>query len=613
MIKPRLPVVLAGMSFLSVSSGVAAQASLPADTVLDPIVVTATLGPETVGESLSSVTVIEREDIVRRKPAEFRDLLRGQPGVNMVSDGSYGKTTSLFLRGTGSSGTVLLLDGIRLRSATAGIPPWQFVPPEMTERVELVRGAKSSLYGADAVGGVVQVFTLEPETDQHLWAEVGAGSHDTRETTLGVAARSGRSHLLASGFYSETDGTSLRAGGEDRGFRNTGGLFKAGHRFEQGGSAGITVLQSQGNTEFEGGDTDYMVRAVGVYLETLPSDYWRTRIQFSEMRDEQDTFGSYPSVYNTLYRSARWENTLTAGVHELALGAEVAVDEVDGSDDFIESSRTNSAVFGQGRLNFGAADLLLSLRLDDNEAFGQEETGGIAFGYQFDRSHRARVSYATSFRAPTFNDLYLSTPYYTGNPDLKAEQGEMVEVGLTGRYNHWFWDVAVYQNEVDDLITYVSDPVTWDGTMENVERARIRGLEVSAGVETSGWNLGAAVTYMHTENRDTGARLPRRAETNLRLDADRLFDRWSVGASFVAEGDRYNDSANNSRLGGYGTVDLRAAWQFLPGWSATFKVDNALDRRYATSLGSDSVTFEPFDYLAAGRTFMASVRYDFQR
>lgn len=607
-----LPITLAGVSLAALPLAVMAQADSPADA-LDPIVVTATLGPETVGESLSSVTVIEKDDIRRQQPAEFRDLLHAQPGVNVVSDGSYGKTTSVFLRGAGSAGTVLLLDGIRLRSASAGIPPWQFLPPELIERVELVRGAKSSLYGADAVGGVVQAFTLEPEAGRQGWVELTGGSHQTRETTAGVAGREGNTGFLAGGVYSETDGTSLRAGGEDKGFRNAGGLAKVSHRFDQGGGAGVTVFQSEGNTEYEGGNTDFLIRAIGLHLEAVASDYWRTRIQFSESRDEQDTFGANPSVFDTLHRSARWQNTLTAGVHELVLGAEAAVDEVDGTGQFTEASRTNTAVFGQARLNFGPTDVMASARLDDNEAYGKEETGGIALGHQFDQAHRVRVSYATSFRAPTFNDLYLQVPFYTGNPDLEPEEGEMVEVGVSGRYDVWFWDVAVYQNEVEDLITYVSDPVTFEGTMENVESARIRGIELSSGFQTVNWDVNAALTVADTENLDTGARLPRRAERNVRLDVDRLFDRWSVGASVIAESDRYNDAANTSLLPGYGTLDLRAAWNFLPGWSAQFKVDNVLDRRYTTSRGFDSATFEPFDYLAAGRTYMASIRYDFRQ
>jgi vitamin B12 transporter len=193
----------------------------------------------------------------------------------------------------------------------------------------------------------------------------------------------------------------------------------------------------------------------------------------------------------------------------------------------------------------------------------------------------------------------------------------MVEAGFSGRYDTWFWDVALYQNDVDELITYVFDPATFDGTMENVETARIRGVELASGFQTDDWDIGAAVTYADTENRDTGARLPRRASKTLRLDVDRLFAQWSVGGSLVAEGNRYNDAANTSLLPGFGTLDLRAAWNFLPGWSASVKIDNVLDRRYATSQGGRSIDappfFETFDYLAAGRTYMASVRYDFGR
>jgi len=602
------PVPLLGVSLAFLPIPALAQSKAGNEGAgLDPIVVTATLGPDTVGESLSSVTVIDGDTIRRQQPAEFRDLLRAQPGINVVSDGSYGKTTSVFLRGAGSSGTVLLLDGIRLRSATAGIPPWQFLPTDLIDRVELVRGAKSSLYGADAVGGVVQAFTLDPFEGERGWVDVAGGSHDTRSTSVGVAATKNNTSVLLGGLYSDTGGTNLRAGGEDRGYRNAAGLARVSHRFEQGGGVGVTLLQSQGNTEFEGGDTDFMIRAAGLHLEAVASDYWRTRIQFSESRDEQETFGDYPTVYNTLSRSARWENTLTAGVHELVLGTEISQDQVDGSDQFAENSRTNTAVFGQGRLNFGATNVTGSLRMDDNEAYGRNETGGIALGHEFDRSHRVRLSYATSFRAPTFNDLYLVTPYYSGNPDLQPEKGRMIEAGFSGRYQTWFWDVAIYQNKVRDLITYVYDT----NIMDNVETARIRGIEWTSGYRTTEWDVKAALTYADAENRDTGKRLPRRARKTARLDVDRLFGQWSVGTSLVAESNRYNDAANNQLLPGYGTVDLRGTWQFLPGWSGQLKVANVFDRRYAASLGYDSTTMENFRYLAAGRTFLASVRYDF--
>ncbi|WP_336367583.1 TonB-dependent receptor plug domain-containing protein [Marinobacter sp. C2H3] len=577
---------------------------------LDPIVVTATLGPETVGESLSSVTVLNNDQIRRQQPREFRDLLQAQPGVNVVSDGSYGKTTSVFLRGAGSSGTVLLLDGIRLRSATAGIPPWQFLPPDLISRLEVVRGAKSSLYGADAVGGVIQAFTLDPKPGKGGWVEASGGSNQTGSAGAGVTLNEDGNSLLVAGDHLESDGTSLREGGEDRGFRNTGGLVRARHAFEQGGGVGVTFLQSSGNTEFEGGDTDYTIQAGSLYLDAVASDTWRTRVQFTQSRDEQETYGDYPSVYDTLSRSARWENTLTAGVQQFIIGTELSTDEVDGTDTFAEDSRTNTAVFGQALLNFQKTDVTASLRMDDNDAYGRKETGGLALGYRLDASHRARLSYATSFRAPTFNDLYLVTPYYTGNPDLSPEKGQMVEAGISGHYTTFFWDVAVYQNDVRDLITYVSDPNTFIGTVENVETARIRGVELSAGYQTTRWDLRGSLAYADSENRDTGKRLPRRARTTARLDVDRLFGLWSVGASAVAEGDRYSDAANDLPLAGFATLDLRGSWQFLPDWTARLKLANVFDRRYATSVGYDSATFEPFDYLAAGRTVMATVRYD---
>ncbi|MBI44177.1 TonB-dependent receptor [uncultured Marinobacter sp.] len=615
MSRVSIPATLAGLSLAALPVAVAAQSGAEEADKLDPIVVTATLGPATVGESLSSVTVLDREDIRRQQPEEFADLLQGQPGVSLVSDGAYGKTTSVFLRGAGSAGTVLLLDGIRLRSASAGTPPWQFLPADVMDRVELVRGAKSTLYGADAVGGVVQVFTLEPEAGQQGWVSAGGGSHDTLKGSAGVATRQGPASLLATVSHLDTDGTNVREGGEDQGFRHASGLAKAGYDLGNGSHLGLTLFQSEGNTEFEGGNTDFMIRAAGLYLDAQASDIWRTRIQFSESRDEQDTFGDYPSVYNTLYRSARWENTVTTGVHEWVIGSELSTDELESSDTFSEDSRSNAAVFGQGRLNFGATDLHLSLRMDDNEAFDREETGGIALGHRLDQAHRVRLSYATSFRTPTFNDLYLQIPAYSysGNPDLDPEKGQMVELGFSGHYDSWFWDLALYQNDVRDLITYVSDPVTWAGTMENVETARIRGAEWSTGMQTERWDIRAALAYADTENRDTGKRLPRRARKTARLDVDRLFAHGSVGATLVAESDRYNDAGNTSLLPGFATLDLRAIWQFLPGWSASMRVANVFDRRYATSQGADSVTYEPFDYLAAGRTFLASVRYDFRQ
>ncbi len=238
---------------------------------LEPIVVTATLGPLTAGESLSSVTVIDEETIREQSPSEFSQLLRGQPGINVTGNGSFGKTTSVYTRGTANDSTLLLVDGVRLRSATSGGPSWQYFPVELIERVEIVRGARSSLYGSDAVGGVVQAFTLDPEDTPAGWVEAGAGSFNTQKGSAGVAARAGNTRFSLSGLHKETDGTAVITDGDDRGFRNTAGIGRVVHELDSGGEASLVMVQSEGNTEYEGGEIDFMIRTIGFGLET-PSE-----------------------------------------------------------------------------------------------------------------------------------------------------------------------------------------------------------------------------------------------------------------------------------------------------------------------------------------------------
>ena len=589
---------------------VAAEETTPG--VMDPIVVTATIGPQTQGESLSSVAVLDEESIREQQPAEFSDLLRGQPGINVVTNGSFGKNTSVFTRGTGSESTIFLVDGIRLRSSTSGSAPWQFFPVEMVDRVEIVRGPRSSLYGADAVGGVVQAFTHEPGRDNHRgWVQAGTGNFDTQTGSGGISARAGNTRISLSGVHKETDGTEIIKGGDDKGFRNSAGIAKVTHDLDSGGEAGLLLMQSEGNTEFDGGDTDYMIRLAGFHLAIPVSDYWDTSFQLSEARDEQDNFrDSGDSVFNTTARSARWENTIYFSRHELAVGAELLNEEVTSTTEFDEDSRSNAAVFSQLRLGFGPTDVQASLRMDDNEAFGREETGGIALGHAFDRHHRVRVSYQTSFRAPTFNDLYFpleTFPFggsFEGNPDLDPEKGDAVELGLSGRYGLWYWDAAIYQLNVDSLISLESDA---GGNIRpvNVDDARIRGVELTGGFDVQRWRAEAALTLMDPRDRGTDNRLRRRSAQQFRLDLDRDFTNWSLGATLNAEGYRYDDAENEDRLPGFATLDLRAGWRFADSWSTRLTLDNIFDKEYATAL-----RFDGKDYLAAGRTAMLTLRYD---
>ncbi|MDT8895955.1 TonB-dependent receptor [Halomonas sp. I1] len=582
----------------------AADTETDTEQQLDPMVVSATLAPRTASRSLSSVSVIDEEALRRQDAVDITDVLKAQPGVDISSNGRYGKASSVYLRGTGSESTLMMIDGIRLRSATLGSPAWQFLDPRLFERVEIVRGPLGSLYGADAVGGVVQLFTPEGELgDPEPSITLGGGSHDSRRVSASLTGGADGTRYAVSASHFGTEGAEIIDGEGDKGYDNTSGFARLSHRFDSGAEVGLLALRARGNTEYVGGDSDYVQQVAGVYGELPVTDDWRSRLTLSEARDESESHESFgDSVFDTRTRTARWENTLTVGPHEWVAGAEVSRDEVTGTTDYVEDSRDNAAVFGQALLDFSPFSVQAGLRYDDNDAFGEDVTGSLALGVALDDHHTLRASYGTAFRAPTFNELYY--PGY-GNPDLDPERSESVELGVRGQFERGFWDLALYQTDIDDMI----GSAVFDGVSApyNVDEARIRGLELSTGAEVLDWSLRAALTYTDPEDRKTDNRLRRRATQSLRFDADRELGDWTLGGTVIAQNHRYNDAGNEERLSGYGIVNLRAGWRFAPQWSARLTLENVFDREYATArdyLGRD--------YIDAGRAAFLSVRFGAQ-
>jgi len=579
-------------------------------TRLNPMVVTAALAPRTADETLSSVTVLDEATLRRQDPVSVTDLFRGQPGVDVNTSGSFGKSSSVYIRGTSNSQSLLMIDGIRLRSATLGEPAWQFLDPRLFQRAEIVRGPRGSLYGADAMGGVIQLFTPEGEAGAPTpRISVGGGSFDTQRYSASLAGGSGGTRYYFAGSHFTTDGQPVRRDGDDKGFDNTSGLVRLSHTFDNDAEVGVLALRARGNTEFDSfgtpAEADFVQQVAGVYGELPIMERWRSRLTLSESRDDQENLYSWgTTLFNTQTRTVRWDNTLDFGAHEVVLGAEYMTDSVTTSDDYLRDRRDNTAVFAQGLLDFSPVTVQASLRHDDNEAFGEEVTGGLVLGYDLDAHHTLRASVGTAFKAPTFNDLYYRDPWgNVGNPDLEAETSTSYELGVRGQYRHYFWDLALHQTEIDNLIQW-KDQGNFTYAPEQVDRARIRGVELSAGAEIDDWTLAAALTWTDPEDRETGNRLARRASQSLRLDADRELGDWSLGGSWIAQGYRYNDAANEQRLAGFGLVNLRAGWQFAPLWSARLTVENALDKEYATAR-----FFDGDDYLNAGRAAFVSVHF----
>ena len=559
------------------------------NTESDPIFVTATRTAQTADESLASVTVITRQDIERSQAASVSELLTGLAGIDSTVNGGYGKTTSLFLRGTNSDHVLVMIDGIKIGSATLGTTAFEFLPLDQVDHIEIVRGPRSSLYGSEAIGGVIQIFTRQGMDKPEAHATAGAGSYNTRSVSAGLSTAQDGTGLNLSAARFKTGGFNARQPtsgpfGVDEpdkdGYTNDSATAGLRHRFDNGADVGVHLFRAQGHTDYDGNpnQTNFIQQAVGADLGFSPSDIWRLTLRAGQSQDNSDNFKdrTFSSRFNTQRGTASWQNDVTLGKdHLLTLGVDRETDHVIGDCPpfncvFTVDRRTDKGVYGQLQSRLDNNDFLFSLRRDDNDAFGKYSTGNAAWGYAFSKALRLTASYGTAFKAPTFNQLFF--PGY-GNPDLRPEKSKSLETGLHGKQAWGSWDVRAYQTDINDLI---------DITPANVNEARIRGLETQISTTLAGWRSGLSLSVLDPRDVATGHVLQRRSKQTLRLDADRAFGRTHFGMTWLAQGRRFDDTANTVVVGGYGLLNLRAQYDLSKDWLVRAHLDNVFDKRYET-------------------------------
>lgn len=611
----KLSSTVAGAALAACTGSVCAQ-SIPAPT--DPIIITATRVAQTADETLAPVTVITREDIERRQVRSVPEALRTVPGLSLANSGGPGKLTSVFLRGTEADHVLVLIDGIKVGSATAGTTAFQDIPIDQIERIEIVRGPRSSLYGSEAIGGVIQIFTRRGEGPPAPFFSATGGSHSTFGATAGFSGSTENASYHASvrsfdteginacrGSPSFSTGCGLAAPDPDRdGYRNVGGNLSLAYRFETGAEFDVHWLRARGENEFDGSFTDEsktLQETYGTRVRFAPAAFWDVGLRAGRSRDESDGLldGTFKNRFATRRDTVSWQNDFLVGNQVATIGADYHREQVESSTAFAVTERDNSAVFGQYQVAAGAQRVELSLRRDDNEQFGEHTTGGAAWAYDFSDGPRLRLSYGTAFRAPTFNELFF--PGFS-NPDLRPEESESVEIGLVGRRQRFDWSVSLFKTDVENLIGL--DPTF---TPINVDSARIRGLETALAIPWHAWTVTASLTLLDAESRSPDATLgndlPRRAHRILDLDLRRDFARYRLGLALHAEGPRFDDLANERRVGGFALVDLRGEYDLTESWSLQAQVSNLFDKDYETIMFFNQ----------PGRELFVTLRYDPRR
>lgn len=564
---------------------------------LNQVIVTASRTAEPLAAAIASVTVITRMDIDRLQPHSVDELLAGLAGISFSNNGDLGKTTSIFVRGTNPDHVLLLIDGIKIGSATTGMAAWEQLPVEQIDHIEIVRGPNSSLYGSEAIGGVVQIFTRHgaPGASDVPSLTASGGSHGTYQGELGYSgsARNGWYNLSASGLY--TDGIPICIANApttadcytttpQQGYWSGSVNLSGGYRWHDA-TATLDVLRVDGDTRYDGnsfsGDESRVAQQVlGVSLTVTPLARFGVTFTAGQSLDRsQQYFSGTPiGFFNTRRDTFSWVNQLSlAPAQKLLLGADFEHDTIASDTAYATQSRDDTGVFALYQWLGRHQEVQLSERYDHNQQFGDHFTGSAQWAYRWSDALRLTASYGTAFKAPTFNDLYF--PFY-GDPTLRPETSRSTEVGLSGRSSVLTWAVNAYQTEINDLIEY--NPATFGA--DNIDRARIRGLEIQLAAQLEAWRALLQVTWL--DPRDTGANygelLPQRAQFTARFDLDRDFHAFSVGATLFQSGRRYEDPANTQRMGGYGTLDVRAAWRFQPRWELQALLKNALNRDYET-------------------------------
>ncbi|MBF0448143.1 MAG: TonB-dependent receptor [Magnetococcales bacterium] len=602
-----------------------AQAAEALPTIEDvPVVVTATRTPVKSRSSLAPVTVMTRTDMEAAQTDSLPDLLRGQPGIDVVQNGGPGSPASLYMRGTNSGHVLVLVNGRKMGSATLGLVSWQNLPVSQIERIEVVRGPRSTLYGSEAIGGVVQIFTRERSAGLNVDAEVGYGSWNSRQGSLTLSGGSQQTNGTVSVAALESDGynakgisTAFGAANDldDDGFRSLSFSGRIGHTFSGGATLEADLFRSESKSEYDATsifDTSNIIysnqQSLGLTLTDQLFPWWRVSVAAGLSRDDTDNYtdSTADSFFDTHRTTVMVQNDLKINAdHLLTFGLDYMNEGISASSSYTVSDRDDWAIFSQYQGRHEKSDWVMGVRGIHNEQFGAFYTGDLELGYQLDDSLRFLASYGTAFKAPTFNDLYFPvTAFGGGNPALEPEESESLELGLVGRHQSVDWSLRGFRTDINGLINWepaAGNPFFWAPV--NVGSARISGLEVEAQRGFGPVDLSTALTLLEPENLSSGKRLNRRSTTTVNLGVGYHFQTLpaQVQGTLLYQSGRYDDAANTVRVPGYGLLGLTASYDLDEAWQIRLKGENLLGREYQTTMATST------PYHAPGRNIFLSL------
>lgn len=568
-------------------------------------VVAATRTPQPLTDLVADVSIVDRETIETSGATGLADLLARLPGVEFSRNGGPGTTTGVFLRGAESRFTAVYIDGVRIDSQSTGGAPWESIPLGLIDRIEVLRGPAGAVYGSDAMGGVVQIFTKRGENGTAPYLGAGVGSHGTSKLEAGISGASGTldyalglSRENSKGFNART----LATQNPDRdGYRNTAGHARVGLQVDAVHRLEGTLMVNDTNSGYDNGlgkdDRNlHTMHALGLNWNAQWSSAYKTRLSITDSRDEYETRPS-PYLSDTRLRGYYFQNEYRQGAHLVTAALERREDRLENKP--IDAKRSQDALaLGYG-YNAAGHTVQLNVRHDSDSEFGGKSTGSAAYGYAITPQWRATASVGTAFRAPT---LYHRFSQY-GVPSLMPESSRNAEIGLRYVEGQSTFSVVAFRNRVSNLITFVGAaacaPAQNQGCYANTARAEYKGVTFAGSHRMGDVQLHGSIDLQRPRDLDTGKQLARRAKQHATFGADTRLAGWTVGAEVQASGRRFDTVANTNVLGGYALVNLYASTRIARDYTLIARIDNLADKDYQLARS----------YATAGRVAYVGVKW----
>ena len=616
-----------------------------ADTPLKTtdIFVTATRTPTPIKNVIADVTLISEDEIKRAGAASLQELLQKQPGIEIANLGGAGKVSTIGIRGTSSTHSIILVDGIRLSAATTGFTAIEHIPLSQIEKIEIVRGPASSLYGQDAIGGVIQIFTKKGLNGFKPYVGIGYGSYNTSNFQSGIRGGNDQTRYAInfstinsdgfSAFVPNSANSSNSINLDKDGYKNYSLSSSLNHKINQDYEIDLQYFSSKGKNQFDNRFASSSPSFHGNYrneikLETYAMNLrgqinksWQSNIKLSQSTDKyldlqknnKDTYVDEDGVtdlYKTTQDQFSWQNNFTLPKGSINLIYDLLNQRIKTTDLYEKTQRTNHGFMVGYNLLENNHNFQSTLRKDFNSAYEDAITGNIGYAYALNSNWTVSSSYGTAFVSPSFNYLYsLADSYALGNPNLKPEKSKNIEASARYRDDSSTLSLTIFQNKIDDFIIY-SNPGFITGsrtTTQNLNKAEIQGLTISGDQFLGHFQIKGSITTQSAKNEDTDLYLPRRAKTFGNINLNYYIGYWNVGIEEIFSNSRFDDKANTVKLSGYSITNMVADYKFNENLNLNFRLNNVFDKDY--SLAAEGAS--GFRYQTPGRSLFANLRYDF--